>query len=484
MRHKQGKLWRGFLLVSFLLCLTLAAAVCVRLWTDEDIRELTLTLKGEQEITLEYGEHYQEVGAEAWLIDPKGEKTPISVEVIQNGLVNDQAVGTYKVEYTAIYKEQSCTVYRTVHIVDTQAPVITLMGEVNVTILPTESYQEAGFTAADNYDGDLTDKVHKEEKDGVITYTVTDSSGNMSSVVRMLIINDPIAPVLELKGSNYVTVGIGSSYTEPGYTATDNCDGDLTPAVQVSGHVDLYKAGVYTLTYTVTDSFQNTSVMTREVCVLPLSQDDIGAPNGKVIYLTFDDGPGPYTDQLLDVLAKYNVKATFFVVNTPYISKIQRAANEGHVIGIHTATHKFSQVYASDEAYFEDLYKMQGIIEQYTGVKPTLLRFPGGSSNMISVDYNQGIMTRLTAEVEKRGFTYFDWNVDSDDAGRAKTVDKVFENVVNGIGNKQNAVVLQHDIQDFSVEAVEKIIVWGLKNGYTFRSLNADSPTCHHTINN
>ena len=103
---------------------------------------------------------------------------------------------------------------------------------------------------------------------------------------------------------------------------------------------------------------------------------------------------------------------------------------------------------------------------------------------MISVDYNQGIMTRLTAEVEKRGFTYFDWNVDSDDAGRAKTADKVFENVVNGIGNKQNAVVLQHDIQDFSVEAVEKIIVWGLKNGYTFRSLNADSPTCHHTINN
>ena len=113
-----------------------------------------------------------------------------------------------------------------------------------------------------------------------------------------------------------------------------------------------------------------------------------------------------------------------------------------------------------------------------------LLRFPGGSSNTISKDYSKGIMTRLAAAVTERGFTYFDWNVDSNDAGGAKTADEVFNNVIKGVKNKQNSVVLQHDMKSYSVDAVEKIIVWGLKNGYTFLPLDANSPTCHHGINN
>ena len=93
-------------------------------------------------------------------------------------------------------------------------------------------------------------------------------------------------------------------------------------------------------------------------------------------------------------------------------------------------------------------------------------------------------MTRLTQAVQDQGFQYFDWNVSSGDAGGAKTADEVYNNVIKGIGSKKTAVVLQHDIQKFSVEAVERILVWGLNNGYTFQALTPNSPTCHHPVNN
>ena len=94
------------------------------------------------------------------------------------------------------------------------------------------------------------------------------------------------------------------------------------------------------------------------------------------------------------------------------------------------------------------------------------------------------IMTRLAYEVQARGFRYFDWNVDSRDAGGARSADEVYENVVKGIGSKKFSVVLQHDTQGFSVSAVERIIQWGLANGYTFEPLRMDSPSCQHSPNN
>lgn len=484
MGYRKGKIWKVLLLFLIVISLT-AAAVHAYFWfRSENEGALEIELHGQTEITLEYGTAYEEQGAEAWFVYTKEGKEPVPVQVVLDGQVDDQKIGQYCITYTAVFGDTTYAVSRKINIIDTQAPVITLTGESAVTILPTEKYQEAGFTAIDNYDGDLTSQVKREETDGKIVYTVTDSSGNTVSAERTITVNDPVAPVLELKGADYITIGIGGSFEEPGFTATDNCDGDLTAAVQVTGGVDNYQAGSYTLTYTVTDSFQNTASVTRTVRVLPLSAEDVGEKNGKVIYLTFDDGPGLYTEKLLDILAKYDVKVSFFVVNTGRISVISRAAQEGHTVAMHTATHSFSQVYANEDAYFADLYKMQSIIEQYTRQKSMLLRFPGGSSNTISKDYNKGIMTRLAAAVTERGFTYFDWNVDSNDAGGAKTADEVFKNVIKGIGNKEYSVVLQHDMKSYSVDAVEKIIVWGLKNGYTFLPLDANSPTCHHGINN
>jgi hypothetical protein len=93
-------------------------------------------------------------------------------------------------------------------------------------------------------------------------------------------------------------------------------------------------------------------------------------------------------------------------------------------------------------------------------------------------------MSRLTYEVVGRGYRYFDWNVSSGDAGGAKTAEQVYENVINGIGSRRTAVVLQHDTKGYSVDAVEKIILWGLENGYSFQSLNQSSPSAAHSLNN
>ena len=95
-------------------------------------------------------------------------------------------------------------------------------------------------------------------------------------------------------------------------------------------------------------------------------------------------------------------------------------------------------------------------------------------------------MTSLTQSLPTKGFTYFDWNIDSKDAGGATTTSQVAQNVINGISNskRKSLVILQHDIKGYSVDAVEQIIQWGLANGCTFKALTESSPTCHHNVNN
>ena len=208
--------------------------------------------------------------------------------------------------------------------------------------------------------------------------------------------------------------------------------------------------------------------------------------NGKVIYLTFDDGPGPHTQRLLDVLAKYNVKATFFVCNTGYTHLLDDIVAGGHTVAIHSRTHNYSKIYSSDSAFYDDLYYMQNVIYEKTGVMTYVTRFPGGSSNLISRHYSVGIMSRLTKSMQEKGFRYFDWNVDSQDAGGTKTASGVYNNVTKGISGSSRTphYVLQHDIHGYSVDAVEDIILWGLRNGYTFKAITVDSPQCHHGVQN
>lgn len=449
---------------------------------DRSADTICIVPEGDRRVTVEYRMEYQELGATALYNGTQ----PLEAEVV--GTVNTNVLGDYLIKYTASYNGVVGTAYRLVRVVDSYPPVIELVSDPEYYTLPTQTYQEEGFTAFDNYDGDLTEQVICTMTRETVTYTVTDSSGNTTSEVRRIVYNDPVPPVITLKGQATMILREGQHYKDPGYTAEDNCDGDITSKVTVLGTVDRYKPGKYKITYSVQDSYGNIATQSRVVHVKAKSDTStdipsLPLPEGRVIYLTFDDGPGPYTEELLDVLQEYNVKATFFVVNTGYISVIKRAIAEGHSVGVHTASHIFKEIYASEDAYFADLYKMRGIIKELTGVETNLLRFPGGTSNTIS-SFNEGIMTRLSKLVEEKGFKYFDWNVDSKDAGGAKTAAQVYRNVTGGIGDKKYSVVLQHDIKDFSVEAVEDIIIWGLENGYSFLPLEEDSPVCHHGARN
>ena len=207
---------------------------------------------------------------------------------------------------------------------------------------------------------------------------------------------------------------------------------------------------------------------------------------GKVIYLTFDDGPSKHTEELLDILDRYQVKATFFVTNgyPEYADCISEAARRGHSIGIHCYSHWYEKIYASEDAYLADMKKMDDIVFEQTGKRTKLMRFPGGSSNKVSKQYNRGIMTRLEIIIEGMGYHYFDWNVDSMDAVGTTETDQVAQNVISVLEKKNVAVVLQHDSHGYSVAAVEKIISWGLENGYVFLPLTEESPGFHHGIVN
>lgn len=486
MEKKRKRIYFGFgtMLPVYLavLCMALVLGICEVVNRNEYTFELTL--EGQREITLEYGSDFSDPGASAVYWETLLEQEIVDVPVTVEGTVDTATVGTYELRYVARHGKYTLTDTRQVHVVDTRAPAITLIYVPGSYTLPGEAYQEEGFRARDGYDGDITDKVVRTEKDGRVTYSVSDTSGNTVSVEREIYYDDPTPPELELLGKKSITLTAGSAYQEPGYAARDNCDGDISDRVEVSGAVDIYQPGTYTLTYTVRDGYGNSVSDQRSVTVKALRQQDNPVPGGKVIYLTFDDGPSAYTPKLLKILEKYNVKATFFVVKTGYFDKyIADIVAAGHSIGIHSMSHDYQKIYASEEAFFKDLLGMQDLIYQRTGIKTTLMRFPGGSSNTSSY-FNPGIMTRLTRAVQEQGFQYFDWNISSGDAGQTTSSQEVFNKVKDSIRYYKNAIVLQHDSRGFSVDAVERIINWGLANGYVFLPLNSGSPTAHHGLNN
>jgi len=438
--------------------------------------QLKLVLNDGSDITLEYGQNYSDPGASASFLF-------FNVDVESQGQVSGDQLGSYSITYTAKLLGKTATVQRTVTVVDTTAPTIVLVHKDNAFTLPGHDYQEEGFVAEDNHDGDITHKVQRMISDGYVHYRVTDSSGNVAEVKREIVYNDITAPELTLQGNATVYMTAGKNFTEPGYTAVDDAEGDITDKVEVTTDLDKYTPGTYTVTYTVSDNYGNSTQAERKIVVSAVTQQPTVDPVGGVIYLTFDDGPSQHTPRLLEVLKKYNVKATFFVVGNAALGYLDDIVDGGHAIAIHSDTHNYDKIYASEDAFFADLYAIQDKIYQRTGVMTTLMRFPGGSSNMVS-RFNQGIMTRLTKAVEAAGFQYFDWNVDSKDAGGAKTADEVYRNVINGVKSKSVSVVLQHDIHGYSVDAVERIIQWGLENGYTFLPLQDDSPTASHDVRN
>lgn len=178
------------------------------------------------------------------------------------------------------------------------------------------------------------------------------------------------------------------------------------------------------------------------------------------VYLTFDDGPSNNTDDILDILDSYGVKATFFVVGKEeeqFIPMYQRIVEEGHTLGMHSFSHKYKEIYDSVDAFSDDLMKLQDFLYDMTGVKCNLCRFPGGSSNTVSsVD-----MKDLIVYLKEQKITYYDWNISSRDASNGSlTTRQIADNVIYNIEDYNNAVVLMHDSTDknTTLEALPIII--------------------------
>ena len=291
---------------------------------------------------------------------------------------------------------------------------------------------------------------------------------------------DTRAPELTLLGEAAIKVVARRPFEEPGFEAYDETDGELTTAVEISGEVDVNLCGSYTLTYSVSDAAGNVATVER---VVEVAQPETVYPEGKVIYLTFDDGPGAYTDDILELLDKYDIKVTFFVCGTKNTDLYRMIHEAGHTLAAHCMEHNYDKVYESDEAYFADLNAILDLIYEATGEHTTLVRFPGGSSNKVSM-ICPGIMTRITEKLTNMGYQYCDWNVSAEDSVTRDT-GEILENMIKDTPKWTYPVVLQHpENRSFSFAAVEDFIVWGLENGYTFLPLTPESPMVHHNIKN
>ena len=211
-------------------------------------------------------------------------------------------------------------------------------------------------------------------------------------------------------------------------------------------------------------------------------------PSHKTVYLTFDDGPSARTPEVLSILRKNNVKATFFVVDGKEYNKyMKNIVDEGHAIGLHTASHDYKKIYSSEDAFLADLSLISDIVYSQTGVRSQIMRFPGGSSNTVSRRYNQGIMSRLSKRVTDIGYAYFDWNICSGDADYPPISAKKIIANCKRIPKKSSAIiVLMHDAADkkATVEALPEVIAYFKSLGLSFGTLTKDVSPVHQTIAN
>lgn len=436
-----------------------------------------IKLLGEENIVISYKDSYVEDG---YVFNFFNDDLSGDVEVddnIVNGVVGEYQVNYYVDKFGIRFKK-----VRNVSIIDDEKPEIDVDNDV-INICPNEDVPDFKYKAIDEYDGDITSLVEKTILNDEVLLSVKDSSGNEAELSIKIDRNDSVSPVIKLNGYSIIYLNYGDEYIDPGYTVSDNCTDNLDDKVVVSGSVGR-DIGTYILTYEVSDDSGNKSSVSRKVIVGTRINDN-GVVNNGSIYLTFDDGPNEgTTNKILDILKEEGVKATFFVTCNGSDNLIKRIYDEGHTVALHTASHDYSYIYSSVDNYFADLNKVSDRVRRITGVESKIIRFPGGSSNMISRNYKVGIMTELTNLVLNQGYLYFDWNVDAMDASSARTSSDVYYNVTSNLSMNRANVVLMHDTKSITVGALRNIIRFGKENGYKFREIDMNTHMVRHSVNN
>jgi len=230
-----------------------------------------ITLLGTTPLTIAQGSIYNDAGATA----ADNVDGNITANIVTVNPVSTATVGTYTVSYNIsdAAGNAATQVTRTVHVTDQTAPVITLLGTTPLTIAQGAVYNDAGATAADNVDGNITVNIVTVNPINTaivgtytVTYNVSDAATNAATqVTRTVHVTDQTAPVITLNGVSPVTIAQGSGYNDAGATAADNVDGVV--AVVTSGAVNTAVSGVYLLTYTATDAANNSATAIRKIKV-------------------------------------------------------------------------------------------------------------------------------------------------------------------------------------------------------------------------
>ncbi len=233
----------------------------------------------------------------------------------------------------------------------------------------------------------------------------------------------------------------------------------------------------------------NAAVVEQEIQTIEVSAENLKEaipdaqlyPEKKLIYLTFDDGPSEYTDEILDILAEYDVKATFFVLaKEGYDEQYNRIVEEGHTLALHSYTHQYSSIYESPESFRNDVTDLSDYLFEITGYRCEFYRFPGGSSNTI-IKFDKNSLFQILEEEE---LVYFDWNVTSKDASSQRlSANTIANNVLSGVAQTNTSVVLMHDASDkYTTVQALPIILENLLADETVQILpitQGTSPVCH-----
>ena len=255
---------------------------------------------------------------------------------------------------------------------------------------------------------------------------------------------------LSLKKETY-SVNIDTTYVEA--KASEPIDNEAVSATIVNEHAD-----------------DDTDVLKDDTIAL------------KRVYLTFDDGPSDNTARILDILNEYGVKGTFFVNGKEsdcFKPLYKRIVDEGHRIGMHSYSHKYGEVYASEESFIYDLDKIQAYIYEQTGVLSNIYRFPGGASNTVS----KISVSKFADVLDARGIKYYDWNVVSGDSTATYGIpaESIVNNIINGSIGKEDAIVLMHDLpeKDTTVDALPEVIEKFIEMGVEILPIDENTVEYH-----
>ena len=445
--------------------------------------KIEIEINGNKIITLNIGDNYVEQGASAIYKTITKDK---NVDIKITGNVDTKKIGKYIITYTGEYKKNKKENIRIINIIDNRNPEITINKEV--VGCKKNNLIEYDVSAYDNYDGDISENIKYTINNNFITFVVYDSSKNKSEITKEIRYIDNEKPKITLNNDKNIYLTKGTKYEEYGATAYDSCDGNITSEIKIIQNIDENIPGIYEVEYIVSDSNNLITKEKRYVTIIDEKTDnnDYKVQNGATIYLTFDDGPGPYTEELLNILDEYNIKATFFVTNQfpDYQYLIREEYNRGHTVGIHTYTHKWS-IYESVESYLSDFKEIENIIYKETGIYSKIFRFPGGSSNTVSRNYSKGIMTKLTVLMQENGYKYYDWTFDSGDTSKTNnSVKAIINNFKNNLKGDGEYIVLMHDIKKNTILALPEIIKFAMSNGYNFDKITDDTYMPHFKVVN